>query len=51
VGIVENFRRVVVEGTAPDLPTLLYSLLVTVVFVPAAYLYFKKREATMADVI
>lgn len=51
VGIVENFRRVVLQGIAPDWKSFGVSLVVTLVLLPAAYLYFKHREATMADVI
>lgn len=51
VGIVENFRRVVLQGVAPDWKSFGVSIIVTLVLLPAAYLYFKHREATMADVI
>lgn len=51
VGIVENFRRVVLQGIGPDLQLLAISTIVSVVLLPASYLYFKHREATMADII
>jgi lipopolysaccharide transport system permease protein len=50
-GIVENFRRVSIQGIGADLSTLCVSGLVTLIILPAAYLYFKHREATIADII
>lgn len=51
VGAIENFRRVVLQGVAPDLYSLGISALAAAILVPLAYLYFKRVEATMADVI
>ncbi len=51
VGIVENFRRVVVQGVGPDMHTLLLSVTFAVILLPCAYLVFRHREATMADII
>jgi len=51
VGVIENFRRVMLQGTAPDFYSLGISALVAAVLLPAAYLYFKRVEATMADII
>lgn len=50
-GIVENFRRVVVEGVQPNLYELAISAAVALVLLPVAYIYFKHVEATIADVI
>ena len=50
-GVVENFRQIVLEHAGLNLPVLLPGLLVSLVLLPAAYLYFKTAEATMADVI
>ena len=50
-GIVDTFRRAVVLHQAPDLPALAMSALVVGVVVPAAYVYFKYVELTMADVV
>ena len=50
-GIVENFRRTVIEGVAPDLQSFWYSVLIGALLFPAAFVFFKNREATMADVI
>jgi len=51
VGVIENFRRVVLQGLAPDLYSLGISAIVAAILLPLAYLYFKRVEATMADVI
>lgn len=51
VGVIENFRRVVLQGVAPDFYSLGVSTAFAVVVLPLAYLYFKKVEATMADII
>lgn len=51
VGVIENFRRVMLQGTGPDFYSLGISALVAAVLLPAAYLYFKRVEATMADII
>ena len=50
-GIVDTFRRAVVLHQPPDLPALAMSALVVAVIVPAAYVYFKYVELTMADVV
>jgi lipopolysaccharide transport system permease protein len=50
-GVVENFRQIVLEHAGLNLPVLLPGMLVSLVLLPAAYLYFKTAEATMADVI
>ncbi|HZQ95823.1 MAG TPA: ABC transporter permease [Candidatus Sulfotelmatobacter sp.] len=49
--LIENFRRVLVFGTAPDAAQLAFSTGITLVALALAYLYFKTSEATMADVI
>lgn len=51
VGVIENFRRVVLQGVAPDFYSLGVSTAFAVIVLPLAYLYFKKVEATMADII
>lgn len=50
-GVVDTFRRGVVLHEAPDLQALGTAALVTAVLLPAAYVYFKYTEMTMADVI
>jgi lipopolysaccharide transport system permease protein len=51
VGVIENFRRAVLQGVAPDYYSLGVSTVIAVLLLPIAYLYFKKVEATMADII
>lgn len=51
VGIVENFRRVVLQGTPPDRASLGLAVGVSLVLLPLSYAYFKRTEATMADYI
>jgi len=51
VGVIDSFRRTVLQGLAPDFAILGVSLAVTTVLLPVAYLYFKRVESTAADVI
>ena len=51
VGIVENFRRVLIQGLGVDVPILAYSGVTAMVLLLASYLFFKYKEATMADII
>ena len=51
VGAIENFRRVVLQGVEPDYHSLAISAIVAAILLPLTYLYFKRVEATMADVI
>jgi lipopolysaccharide transport system permease protein len=50
-GIVETFRRGVVLHQSPDVFALVVAAFVVAVLVPAAYIYFKYVELTMADVV
>ena len=50
-GIVESFRAAVIRGSRPDPQLLVVPVLVTIVLLPLAYAFFKRTEATMADVI
>ena len=50
VGIIENFRAAVL-GTPLNGQSLMISTFAAVVLLPAAYLYFKRVEATVADII
>jgi len=50
-GIVENFRRVLVEGSSPNFYELGASALAALILLPAAYIFFKHFEATLADII
>jgi len=51
VGIIENFRQVIVMGNAPDTNSLVLSAAISVVLLVASYIYFKLVEATMADFV
>lgn len=51
VGVIENFREVILRGGPPDFRSLLISAVVSVVLLFGSYIYFKHVEATMADVI
>jgi len=51
VGVIENFRQVVLRGTAPDHRSLLIAAILSSVLLVLSYLYFKHIETTMADVI
>jgi lipopolysaccharide transport system permease protein len=51
VGVIENFRRVVLQGVTPHFATLGMSLVISMVLLPVAYVYFKHIEGTMADII
>jgi lipopolysaccharide transport system permease protein len=50
VGVIENFRAAVL-GTPMDYHALWISTAVAAVSLPLSYLYFKRIEATVADVI
>ena len=50
-GLIESFRRVVINGVAPDLGTLAFCGAIVLASLPIAYAFFKSSESTMADVI
>ncbi len=49
--LIENFRRVITHGLAPDVPMLITSGSITLWCVVLAYGYFKATESTMSDMI
>jgi lipopolysaccharide transport system permease protein len=51
VGVIENFRRVLLHGTPPDLESLAVSTVLSFGLLTVAFLYFKRVESTMADVL
>lgn len=51
VGAIETFRRVLVENQAPDFPSLQVGIWASVIIFPLSYAFFKRREASMADVV
>jgi homopolymeric O-antigen transport system permease protein len=50
-GVVDTFRRAIVLQQTPDVAALAASAAVAALLLPAAYLYFKYTELTMADVV
>jgi lipopolysaccharide transport system permease protein len=50
-GIVDTFRRGIVLHQAPDVQALATAAALTLVLLPAAYVYFKYTERTVADVV
>ncbi len=51
VGVIENFRRVILDGAPPNFQALGISALISVLLLPLSYIYFKRVEATVADII
>jgi lipopolysaccharide transport system permease protein len=51
VGMIENFRRVVLQGVSPDFYTLGIAAAVSFILLIASYIYFKHIEATVADLV
>lgn len=51
VGIIENFRRVILHGAAADLRSLGMAGLISLALLAASYVFFKRVEATIADYI
>lgn len=50
-GIISSFRDMLLHGAQPDPVPLRYAVAVTAIALPAAYLFFKQAEATMADIV
>lgn len=50
-GIVGSFRDILLHHVPPDPVPLRFAVIVTAVMLPVAYLFFKRAEATMADLI
>jgi len=51
VGLIDSFRRAVLEGLPPERIPLTIAAVLTALLLPVAYVYFKRIEATAADVI
>jgi len=51
VGIIESFRRVILYSQPPDFRVLGASAFTALALLFLSYFYFKRVEATMADVI
>jgi lipopolysaccharide transport system permease protein len=50
-GIVSAFRDVILQKPFPDTTALAYAAAVTAAALPLAYVFFKRAESTMADVV
>ena len=50
VAVVDTFRRAVL-GQSPDAAALVAAIVVSCALLPAAYIYFKRQELLMADVV
>jgi lipopolysaccharide transport system permease protein len=50
-GVIENFRRVLLHGTSPDFQSLGVAAAISLALLIAAFLYFKRVESTVADVL
>ena len=50
-GIVEGFRRAVLQRAGPDSDSLLEALIISAILLPLAYIYFKYRDRSIADII
>ena len=50
-GVIDTFRRALVLQQTPDYAALAVSAIVAGLLLPAAYLYFKYTELTMADIV
>jgi len=50
-GIVSSFRDILLRHAAPEAHPLVVACAVTAIALPLAYLFFKRAEATMADLI
>jgi lipopolysaccharide transport system permease protein len=50
-GIIESFRRVMLQREPPDFISLGVALVASLLLLMASYVYFKRVEATIADVI
>jgi lipopolysaccharide transport system permease protein len=51
VGVVENLRRVMLQGLPLDWHSFSVSASASFILLPACYLYFRRIAATMADVV
>jgi lipopolysaccharide transport system permease protein len=51
VGVIESFRRVLLLDAMPDVHALIVAATISIVLLPIAFVWFKRVEATVADVI
>jgi lipopolysaccharide transport system permease protein len=50
-GVAETFRRALIDGATPPLGPLAIAAAVSLLVLPVAFLYFKRIEATVADIL
>lgn len=50
-GAIENFRRVLIQRQPPDFASLYVTAAISIIAFPLAYLFFKRKESLMADII
>jgi lipopolysaccharide transport system permease protein len=50
-GTIESFRRVLLQSKPPEYSSFAEASVIALVLLPVAYLFFKYREASMADFI
>jgi lipopolysaccharide transport system permease protein len=50
-GTIESFRRVLLQSKPPEYSSFIEASVIAFVLLPLAYLFFKYREASMADYI
>ena len=51
VGIIDGYRAIILRGETLDVITLLPALILALIGLPLAYIYFKKSERNFADII
>jgi lipopolysaccharide transport system permease protein len=51
VGLIEGFRQAMLNGAPPDLHLLGVAAVISTLLLVASYIYFKRVEATVADII
>lgn len=50
-GIIDGYRKAILEGSPPNFHHLGFSITITLIIVLFSYMYFKKAEKTFADII
>jgi ABC-type polysaccharide/polyol phosphate export permease len=50
-GIIDSFRKVILNGMAPDPTVLASAALASLLLCIVSYLYFKRLEMSMSDII
>ena len=49
--VIDGFRRVILQGSTPDLPALAVASIVAVLLLIISYAVFKRFEPAFADII